>query len=216
MKVNIIRNLVGNPRNKRILDCGCGNGSVIHPFVNKNHCYGVDIAENLLKEAASKGIEVYSVNLEEDRLPFKDSFFDIVVASHILEHIVDTDYVLSNINRVLKKQGSLVMSFPNVNSLASLATFLLDLPPQYSARYKSPHVRDFTLKTIKWALKINGFRVERAHGTYIYPFKGRVSRYLAKTIPRFADRVILKARKVGTPSCTGKIVLDVREFMECE
>ena len=215
LKINIIKNLIGKPHSKKILDLGCGDGNIIKPFIGDNDCYGIDITENLLKEAALKGIKTILLNLEEETLPFDTSFFDIVLASHILEHITDTDWVLSNINRVIKKgTGSLIISLPNINSLAILATFLLDLPPKYSARYKSPHFRDFTLKLMRRALELNGFKLDIALGTYIYPFKCRFSQYIAKKIPRFADRIIIKATKFGEPQHSPKVVFDVRELMK--
>lgn len=213
-KVDIIRNLVGNPFKKKILDVGCGDGEIIQPFVENNDCYGVDISETMLKQASSKGIKTYLVDLEKEELPFASSFFDIVVASHVLEHVVNTDSLLSNINRVLKKgSGSLIVSFPNINSLASLLTFLLDIPPKYSARYRSPHVRDFTLRLMKYALQVNGFKVERVRGTCLWPFRWRLSRYLAGRIPRLADRIVLKATKVGEQKEHDAMMWDVREVI---
>ncbi len=93
-------------------------------------------------------------------MPFKTETIDLVIASEVLEHILNTDLLLFEINRVLKNNGILVVTVPNVNYLLSYVMMLFfDLPPYRSARYRSPYVRDFTKKIIKIALENNGFKV---------------------------------------------------------
>jgi len=213
LRVRRLQNLLGDVQGKKILDIGCSDGQILEPYIRIGDCYGVDISKSSLRKATSKGISTCLVDLEKG-LPFKENSFDVVICSHVLEHLVDTDFVLSEINRVLKKDGHLLLSIPNINTLLSLAVQLfLDFPPQYSARYRSPHVRDFTVRTIKVALKLNGFYVERLTGTYIVPFRGKFSQRLAQMWPRWSDRVIIRAVKKKEPKPTQeKIVFDIRRL----
>jgi len=130
--------------------------------MSENDCYLCDISEKAVIKARNKGIKAYVCDVDNEKLPFHDGIFDIVTCFEVLEHVINTDFVLSEINRVLKQNGIFIVSTPNVNSIYSLfAQIFMDYPPIASARYKSIHVRDFTLKTLKIALHINGFEVSK-------------------------------------------------------
>ena len=205
----ILYDLVKNGE-KKILDVGCGDGKLLAPFCKNNRCYGVDIARTPLKTASELGIATFEMNLERESLPFKDEFFDIVICGEVIEHLVNTDHLLSEINRVMPlhedREAHFVLSFPNVSQPLSWLMLLLDYPPKYSARYKSPHVKDFTLRTIRAALENNGFKIGKVEGT---------SR-LARKIPRLSDQIIVVALKVDRPKPTPRVAWDVRKLAHNE
>ena len=180
----------------KILDVGCGDGSLLEPFSKNQDCYGVDISEAQLKKAHDKNIKTFRVNLETEKLPFPRSFFDFVICSEVIEHLLNIDYLLLEINRTLKSNGTFILTFPNVNQPISwLMQVAFDLPPMYSARYKSPHVRDYTLRIVRKILTKFGFNIESVTGTYIYPFEGRLSQWIAKSFPRLAEKIIVVSQK---------------------
>ncbi|MCW3133026.1 MAG: class I SAM-dependent methyltransferase [Methanophagales archaeon] len=154
------KKLIQNRRSPvSILDVGCSDGLLLSSFVNAADkiCYGIDINEKALKVAKERGIVSKKCNVEYEDFPFSNCFFDVVVMSQLLEHTLEL-IVLSEIYRVLKKEGFLILTTPNVDNLLSwIMMIFMDLPPFQSSRYKSPHVRDFTLRTLKLALIINGF-----------------------------------------------------------
>ncbi|MFX0139499.1 MAG: methyltransferase domain-containing protein [Candidatus Hodarchaeota archaeon] len=126
---------------------------------------------------------------------------NIVICSEVLEHVTNTDHPLQEINRSLKTNGILILSIPNIIQV------FLDLPPVYSARYKSSHKRDFTLKLIKIDLKINGFRIEKITGTCIPPFKNKISQVLAWLFPRFSSKIIIVSKKITKPKSFPEILV---------
>jgi len=71
----IVKELIRNNRCK-VLDAGCGDGSLLEPFCKSQECYGVDVSEAQLKKAQTKGIKTFRLDLERERLPFADDFFD--------------------------------------------------------------------------------------------------------------------------------------------
>ena len=198
---------------KRILDVGCGDGRITRHFVEGNKCYGVDISEKAVHKAMERGLKGYVLDLEEDSFPFQDGYFDLVICSQVIEHIINTDHILTEINRILHKNGFMILSFPNINQpLSWLLQILLDYPPVYSSRYKSWHMRDFTLRLMKTALRLNGFTVIRVEGSFIFPFRNRFSRYFSRIFPRFAEKIIIVAKKMAEPKATSRVVCDVREL----
>lgn len=183
----------------KILDVGCASGEITSIFSPKNHIYGVDISGPFLAEAKKNGLTVKEADLEKE-IPFPSSTFDMALCSEVIEHVVDTDKLLSEINRVIKKNGDLILTIPNINSVISYPMmFFFDLPPYLSSRYRGPHVRDFTLKTIKLALENNGFKIINYTGSsfFIPPFgnMGKVGEILGSVFPRFSRIIVIHAKK---------------------
>ena len=80
------------------------------------------------------------------RLPYKDRTFVCVLAGEIIEHIIDTDCFLDEINRVLMDNGILVITIPNLANLENRIRLLIGRYPifvDYTARGDN-HVRVYT------------------------------------------------------------------------
>jgi len=184
---------------QKILDVGCANGAILKPLVQRHELHGVDISATLVKLANESGIKTLCHDLESGPLPYPDKSFDCVFCGETIEHHVDTDWLMSEMNRVLKTGGQLVLTFPNVRTVVSLAMMLFfDLPPMYSARYRAPHYRDFTVKTIKMVLRNHQFRLDETIGAAFYfPFLGEFLPSLATYFPSWSSTVIVIATKMA-------------------
>lgn len=102
---------------KKVLDvaCGEGYGSALMARVAAS-VTGVDVAPKAIAHAEvaygnRPGLKF--INASCDALPFDDAQFDVVVSFETIEHIKTQDKFLSEIRRVLKPDGVLVMSSPN-------------------------------------------------------------------------------------------------------
>jgi methionine biosynthesis protein MetW len=180
----------------KVLDVGCGDGSLLGPFCKYQKCYGVDVSEAQLKQAEARGIRTYRADLESKELPFDGECFDLIVCSETIEHLLDVDNLLHEIHRTLRLGGTFILTFPNVNQPVSwLMQILFDLPPRFSARYKSPHVRDYTLRIVRTVLANFGFEIANVTGTYVYPFEGRFSQWIAANFPRLGEKIIVVSEK---------------------
>jgi len=182
---------------KKVLDVGCADGSILAPFVQTHELHGIDISEGLAAKACVAGIRAVVHDVETKPLPYPDETFDIVFSGETIEHHVDTDWMLSELNRVLKSGGILILTFPNIRTALSIGMMmLLDLPPMYAARYRAPHYRDFTLRTIKLALQIHGFALQKSIGSsFFLPKIGEYGSWLATFFPSWANTVIVVATK---------------------
>lgn len=189
---------------KKILDVGCADGKLLAKFRNRHQLYGVDISTRFVKYAKKNGLNAQVADLER-KIPFQDGFFDVVVIHHVLEHILDTDNFLAECNRVLKKSGAILLTFPNVSSPLSLILMILDYPSYMAARYRSTHVRDFTLRTAEIALGNNGFGVSRVFGGSFLFLKNNFFSFITKFIPRAAADITLEAKKVADTKGRQKI-----------
>jgi 2-polyprenyl-3-methyl-5-hydroxy-6-metoxy-1,4-benzoquinol methylase len=197
--IKVRRLLADLPPGQKILDVGCADGAILKPLTAQHQLHGIDICQPLLDRAKANGFIPQCVDLENNSLPYKDGEFDVVFSGETIEHHVDTDWFLSEINRVLKPNGLLLLSFPNIRTITSLLMMaLLDYPPMMSARYRSGHYRDFTLKTMRLALKNHHFQIEKVMGSdFYFPGIGSVGSALATVLPSWSTVVIVKATKMA-------------------
>jgi SAM-dependent methyltransferase len=102
---------------KKILELGCAGGWLGEKLKRKfkAEVHGVDISANALKLARKRGLIVKELDLDGRRWPYVDNSFDAVVAGDLLEHLFDTETVIAEAYRVLRKGGLFVVSAPNIN-----------------------------------------------------------------------------------------------------
>jgi len=101
-----------------LLDYGCGTGRYLEVFARhlaKNNLFGTEITGDLVDEVRGKEFNCIHLNGPEDKLPFKNEFFNIVFSSNVMEHIPKEHYFnyLLEIHRVLKEGGRFVLGTPN-------------------------------------------------------------------------------------------------------
>ncbi len=110
--------LIPKRKNMKILDAGCGEGQLLSMVLKKFglsnlKLYGTDITSISL-ESAKKRIENAEFSLQDLRnLDYKDEFFDLIMCTEVIEHIPEYKKVLKEFERILKKGGILIISFPN-------------------------------------------------------------------------------------------------------
>jgi SAM-dependent methyltransferase len=194
------RAFVGSlPTGSRILDIGCGNGWILAPFIGSLRVCGIDGHEEYVRSARAKGIDAEVGDIEN--LPYDSATFDAVFAGEVIEHTLSPDRFLCGINRVLKPGGVAILTVPNIRTPVGLLMFLVGLPPMFAARYRSSHLRDFTARLIKSALRNNGFEIVRLTGSafMIPPFGPRLA-FLGAAFPSWADHFVILSKKVRDAS----------------
>lgn len=106
--------LPAQPRG-RLLDVGCGTGRMMQRMADLGwEVRGIDFAPKAVEVARGHGLDVRLGSLDEQ--DFADDFFDAVVMSHVIEHVVDPRALLESCKRVLKPGGRLVAITPNASA----------------------------------------------------------------------------------------------------
>lgn len=152
----------------KILDFGCGKGGFAH-MISKycDSVYGIDCSETVIDKARSIHREInFQVLPEDSKIPYADEFFDAVFMLDVLEHILDTETVLEEVNRVLKPGGHLLIA---TSQLTRLKLFIITLTAFNKYFYPtSPHIRYFTSRSLTSLLKQKKFEVThyRKNRTY--------------------------------------------------
>ena len=141
----------------RVIDVGCGDGSktgVWHS--NRAASYtGYDVSPEAVELAHQRGLEAEVVN-DAARLPLPNDSADLAVTFEVLEHLFNPADALHEIRRVLKPNGIVVLTVPNVASWRHRLDFALlgrwhpggdDL--SVAQPWRDPHIRFFTLPALK-------------------------------------------------------------------
>lgn len=146
-----------------LLDVGCGTGIIAHFIKGKvKKVYGIDISKKDLEKAKERGIITTAVDFNSKSFPFKTNFFDSITCLDVIEHVLDPRVVLKEMYRVLKKDGILILSTPNIrfsNHIYDLA--IKGIFPKTSideSFYDGGHVHFFTYKDMTELLKNAGFK----------------------------------------------------------
>jgi SAM-dependent methyltransferase len=95
----------------RLLDIGCGTGSNLNLLEEYGEAIGMDSSKESIKFCRQRELSKL-VLASAEQINFKDSSFDIVTALDLLEHIEKDELALSEIYRILKKHGHLIMTLP--------------------------------------------------------------------------------------------------------
>lgn len=91
----------------RVLDVGCGIGDML---AFRPNTVGVDVNPHAVQAAQRRGLEARV--MEPDCLPFEGGIFDGVVLDNVLEHIDSPQPLLREIQRVLARNGTLLIGVP--------------------------------------------------------------------------------------------------------
>lgn len=199
----LVVELCGNNHAPSLLDVGAGYGKDLLavkerlPGASMAAVEGYPGAVAFLRES---GVEVTSINLEREPLPFPDGTFDVVVCNQVIEHVKELFWLVSELTRVCKLGGRLMIGVPNLGSLHNRVALLFGRQPP-AIHVFGPHVRGFTNAGLRDFLQAGGvLRVERVLGGNFYPFPPAISRALAKWFPGLAVSSFFVVVKVSNTS----------------
>ena len=157
------------PPGSRVLDLGCGDGSLLAYLQSTRACagYGVEIDDEKVQACLRRGVNVLQLNLEEGLNAFEDGAFDVVLQIDTLQHLRNAETMLRETARV----GRIgVVAFPNFahwpNRLAVLQGRMpvtKRLPYQW---YDTPNIRVGTYADFEVLARSCGLRVEEAFGLH--------------------------------------------------
>jgi len=106
----IIANLL--PPQSRVLDVGCGDGTLIEALIKEKNidARGIELEEDKVKECISKGLSVIEGDAETELSQFPDKAFDFVILSQTLQAFYQPENVLGQLLRIGDK---VIISIPN-------------------------------------------------------------------------------------------------------
>jgi SAM-dependent methyltransferase len=190
-----IKNRLGpEGRMPRVLDIGCAAGTLLKELKDRGwDCTGVEICRAEAEYARrERGLDVRSLPLEENHFP--GASFDLLLASHLIEHLNSPAAFVSEACRILAPRGFFIITTPNIGGFQAKI---------FRGRWRSAifdHLYLFSVKTLSTLLTRKGFGIEKtvtwgglAAGTAPGPVK-RFFDNLAKKCG-FGDVMLIRAKK---------------------
>ena len=196
---------------KYVLDIGCWWGWFVRyardhgALVSGFDCELRRIADAVELLHDNKGLCVASVG----QMPYKTGTFDIVFSNHVMEHVQSDVGMLCEINRVLTKNGTLILAVPNDFSFSVIPfrpfRWLLKHRSEFLKKHHKyewlksitysdiDHHKEYTKKSLRTLLEANNFKVRsiKSYGLELpYPLKSRLNKMIRILINWFLGPLI--------------------------
>lgn len=175
---------------------------------------GGDISELAASDARARGFDVHVVDVQKP-MPFPSSHFDCAILGELIEHLIDPDAALVQVATVLRSEGHLVLSTPNLACWFNRILLPFGIQPVFTetslhvklgrrwralGQWGPPegHLKIFTLGALREMLSANGYRTVRVDGA---PFPGArilavVDRFFS-LFPNLASNFVVVALNSG-------------------
>jgi ubiquinone/menaquinone biosynthesis C-methylase UbiE len=138
----------------RLLDVGCGTGRILELLGSyDSHAFGVDLSLDALAFSRVRVPQHLVCADMNKRLPFKDDTFRLITCLDVLEHMDGDEWLLSEIERVCKPGGQVIVTVPACKLLWSFH----DLALHHRKRYVKKEILNMLQKDTLTINKISYF-----------------------------------------------------------
>lgn len=146
------------------IDVGCGEGGGASRWLNTHTAsyVGVDVSNRAVEAARNAGLNAVTIE-DASRLPYGEASFDVAICFEVCEHLLDPHLAVSEILRVLRPEGLLIVTVPNVAhwrrrlDLALLGRWNPQGDDQSTTRpWRDPHLRFFARTNLRDMLAESG------------------------------------------------------------
>lgn len=179
-----------------LLDVGCGSGEATARFgaaLGVRRLFGLEGSVPAAREAAGRGVRVAIADFE-GAFPFESARFHVIALNQVIEHIRNLDLFVSELARILRPGGHLLLATPNLASWTNIGALVLQqqafsqtissrfyLGNRFSRAYRQPIPYDFpqhchllTSRGLRDLLGAYGLTVTRLRGAGYFPLPDRL------------------------------------------
>lgn len=146
-----------------ILDVGSSPPTLVIALNEvRRNCLGVDIAPERFVRIDKTLLPIRKVDIEREVWPFEDATFDVIIFNELFEHLrIDPIFVFCELSRVLKPDGLLLLSTPNMRSIDGITSLVWHghsafLEKSIYSQFEKVskighmgHVREYTLNDVR-------------------------------------------------------------------
>ncbi|HTW96317.1 MAG TPA: class I SAM-dependent methyltransferase [Candidatus Methylomirabilis sp.] len=176
-------------------------------YLGFHKIFGIDLGlfnDLSVSRAAKIGAIIKNCDLEKEKIPFSDQSFDLVILSETLEHFnFHPQRVFTEIYRVLKPEGELIITTPNLLRLNNRLKLILgksinsDLGENYGP---GTHYREYSAAELEFLLRLSGLKKKKLiYADFDYPNRGRVealsNKIVGTVFPGLRSNLVMIGRK---------------------
>ena len=189
-RYDLVHELIEDARGKIVLDIGAG----MNPL-----SAGINAKKIILFD----GVEEYGPDIcgdINDGIPLKDSSVDIIIAGDVIEHIYNSYKFLRECSRVLRPNGIIVLSIPNICSLKNRIKVLFGQLPEYCAMPTETegferHIIDFNLSSLRKIMEKYSLHIVKSKSNGIVSHS-KILWPPILTPTTFGETLIIKGKKI--------------------
>lgn len=136
----------------KLLDVGTSTGIFLD--IAESHgleTYGVELSSESFEKIKSTH-KVFNNTLE--KVNFQENFFDVITMFDVIEHLIDPNSSIKEISRIIKSEGLLIISTPDISCWHSKI-----MGKKWAAISPTEHLNYFSPKSIKFLLEKHGFTI---------------------------------------------------------
>lgn len=119
IRAAIVKELIGSPNGKNIIDVGCGNGLISSQFIHSNAITFLDLSENMISQVKKEIDPAVATNAKYLVGSFTDvdidDTYDYILAIGLLAHVPSVSSCLKRMNSILHQEGSVIIQFSDYN-----------------------------------------------------------------------------------------------------
>lgn len=188
----LLNYLINKEQKVRLLDVGCGFGYFLkycEEQANGWELYGIDISEYAI-DFAKKILESVKLMVADanEKIPFNDNYFDIVTMFDVIEHVRSPYDVLKECYRILKPNGLICITTPNLNALEKFWK-----GRSWHGYIDPTHIYLFTPDGLEFLVRRVGFKIETVK-TPFHPLPNLISKITSKMFKR-GGQILLVGRR---------------------
>lgn len=160
-KIRLAKKILANLKFNNCLDVGCASGHMISKisyFYPKAKYTGVDIHDKAIKYAKKKYPRIEFKIASADKLPFKDNTFELILFYETIEHVENPNKCLKEIKRVIKKNGTLILTMDSGSLLFRMVWFIWEKTK--GKIWQGAHLHPFHHTELEQLIINSGFRIK--------------------------------------------------------
>lgn len=133
---------------------------------NNNEMFGIKEIDNLKLIWNKNDLHIINQNIYNFNDEKYNNYFDLVISEATIEHLIDPKEFLLRCSSLIKQQGILIISTPNIATLLKRLRFLIGLSPSWpienffnSGKNFTGHWREYTIDELRYMAEITNFRI---------------------------------------------------------